>query len=80
MREKQLQNFWGFIRNLYEAVLIYHAGRESTHILTLLLPGYHCRQWKSCHIYASPVAKGLNNSDFTLLLLSILVLGNLRIT
>ena len=28
--------------------------------LTLLLPAYHCRQWNSWRIYASPVAKGLN--------------------
>ena len=27
--------------------------------LTLSLPAYHCRQWKSWHIYASPVGKGL---------------------
>ena len=28
--------------------------------LTLSLPAYHCRQWNSWRIYASPVAKGLN--------------------
>ena len=38
--------------------------------LTLSLPAYHCRQWNSWRIYASPVAKGLNlvpqwNSEFT---------------
>ena len=27
--------------------------------LTLSLPAYHCRQWKSWRIYASPVVKGL---------------------
>ena len=27
--------------------------------LTLSLPAYHCRQWNSWRIYASPVAKGL---------------------
>ena len=28
--------------------------------LTLLLPAYHCRQWKSWCVYVSPVAKGLS--------------------
>ena len=29
-------------------------------LLTLSLPVYHCRQWKSWRIYTSPVTKGLN--------------------
>ena len=29
------------------------------HALTLSLPAYHWRQWKSWRIYATPVAKGL---------------------
>ena len=32
--------------------------------LTLSLPAYHCRQWKCWRIYASAVAKGLNNNNF----------------
>ena len=32
--------------------------------LTLSLPAYHCRQWKSWHIYVSPVAKGLTSRPF----------------
>ena len=31
--------------------------------LTLSLPAYHCRQWNSWRIYASPVAKGLNERN-----------------
>ena len=36
---------------------------ESIHApgLNLSLPAYHCRQWNSWRIYASPVAKGLIN-------------------
>ena len=33
--------------------------RADVHNSTLSLPAYHCRQWNSWHIYASPVAKGL---------------------
>ena len=35
--------------------------------LTLSLPAYHCRQWNSWRIYASPVAKGLKQQSFVLL-------------
>ena len=36
-----------------------------TACLTLSLPAYHCRQWKSWRKYASPVAKGLTHLCIT---------------